>query len=125
MSCWLLNREDYIKCATDVYNLLDSKELGEGVAKLYTINKKAYTYRYDVNTSIKKIEEKEWCQSNGIEQKPENFFRILAFFKCVLYQCDETEKIYNEAKSIVEKVIYKLARDIFEDESDKFQWGEY
>ena len=125
MSCWLLNREDYIKCATDVYNLLDSKELGEDVAKLYTINKKAYTYRYDVNTSIKKIEEKEWCHSNEIEQKPENFFRILAFLRCVLYQCDETEKIYNEAKSIVEKVIYKLARDIFEDESDKFKWGEY
>jgi NAD(P)-dependent dehydrogenase (short-subunit alcohol dehydrogenase family) len=43
----------------------------------------------------------------------------------VLSARDETEKIYNEAKTIVEKVIYKLARDIFEDESDKFKWGEY
>ena len=125
MSCWLLNRNNYVNCAIDVYNLLDSKELAQQVASLYKLNEKAYNIRYAESYYTKKIKDDEIFVDRQIEQTPDNFYKILRFFNCVRYQCDEDEKIYKDVERITNMVIYRLARDIFENETSKFEWGEY
>lgn len=125
MSCWFLERNKYVNCAIDVYNLLDSKELARQVASLYKFNEKAYNIRYNESYYTKMIEDNEIFVKKQIEQTPDNFYKILSFFNCVQYQCDEEEKIYKDVETITNKVIYELARNIFNNETAKFEWGEY
>lgn len=125
MSCWLLNKKDYIECAKDVYNLTDNKLAAIKVASLYKLNEETYNIKYDENINSKKIQEKEFLIDEETLRTPEAFYRILNFFNCVRYQCDEIEEIYKQVCEITEFVIYLLARDIFDNMLDDFTWGEY
>ena len=128
MSCWLLEKKDYIECAKDVYNLTDNKQAAIKVASLYELNKETYQFRYDVNINSKKIQEKDFLIDEETQRTPEAFYRILNFFNCVRYQCDEIDDIYKQVCEITESVIYLLARNIFDDTLNmlnNYTWGEY
>lgn len=125
MSCWLLNKKDYIECAKDVYNLTDNKQAAIEVASLYKLNEETYNIKYDETINSKKIQEKEFLIDEETQRTPEAFYRILNFFNCVRYQCDEIDEIYKQVCEITESVSYLLARDIFDNMLDNYTWGEY
>lgn len=125
MNCWLLNKKNYIECAKDVYNLTDNKQAAIKVASLYKLNEETFNIRYDETINSKKIQEKEFLIDEETQRTPEAFYRILNFFNCVRYQCDEIDEIYKQVCEITESVSYLLARDIFDNMLDDCTWGEY
>ena len=126
MSCLLLNREDYVKCATDVFNILKSKEIARLTADLYKLNERAYNSKYQENNEGLEINYKEY--ENELKKKygKEDFYMILRFLNCVAYQCNEDDKeSYETALNNIYEITYYIARELFENETTNYRWGYY
>lgn len=132
MSCMVLDRESYERCADEVFFLTDNVELANDVCKLYELNQKAYNVRYRERNKIDRIKFTKECNGNEIltterihyiESRQAKYTRIVQFFACVYYQNSESQKLEKQTQEIIGLVLFNLSKKIFD--NDELKYGVY
>ena len=132
MSCMVLDRESYERCADEVFFLTDNVELANDVCKLYELNQKAYNVRYREKNRIDRIKFTKECNGNEIltterihyiESRQAKYTRIVQFLACVYYQNSESQNLEKQTQEIIGLVLFNLSKKIFD--NDELKYGVY